>query len=204
MSYDQFSNHSGIICRAYSLNLPFLSTQLERSTSLPRWFNLLSRERLSDEQSQQKPIFLTSILMYLRYHRPIYFAPRCWVEQSLQNMDGKWKTMLMFNGPLMFFRIAIFMGRESQSAALSLVLALWLLSFVHLIELANIQVLSLLSSRSIRWHCAFCPPCSDCRVIAGQSTSLTTVDDSMVRIGNGPVHSTLYSSIFSSCSSSDR
>jgi hypothetical protein len=170
--------------------------------------SLLSRDRLSnDEQSQQKPIFLTSILIVTSMFiiALIYFAPRMLSEPVFAEYGWQGgKPMLMFNGPLMFFAtVAIFMGRKSlEIRLLSLwFLALWLLSFVHLIEgLANIQVLSLLSYTlySMALHAYHVPLAVIVGLLASRSTSLTTVDDQKAWFGleMDPFIRPLYSTIF--------
>ena len=81
--------------------------------------SLLSRERLSDdEQSQQKPIFLTSILIVTSMFiiALIYFAPRMLSEPVFAEYGWQGgKPMLMFNGPLMFFcECSDFYGTEES------------------------------------------------------------------------------------------
>ena len=170
--------------------------------------SLLSRERLSDdEQSQQKPIFLTSILIVTSMFivALIYFAPRMLSEPVFAEYGWQGgKPMLMFNGPLMLFAsIAIFMGRKSLEIRLLSVwfLALWLLSFVHLIEgLANVQILSLLSYTlySMALHAYHVPLAVIVGLLASRSTSLTTVGDEKAWFGleMDPFIRPLYSTIF--------
>ncbi|MEC8106269.1 MAG: hypothetical protein VX115_00875, partial [Candidatus Thermoplasmatota archaeon] len=170
--------------------------------------SLLSRERLSDnEQSQQKPIFLTSILIVTSMFiiALIYFAPRMLSEPIFAEYGWQGgKPMLMFNGPLMLFAsIAIFMGRKSlEIRLLSLwFLALWLLSFVHLIEgLANIQLLSLLSYTlySMALHAYHVPLAVIVGLLASRSTSFTTVDEENAWFGleMDPFIRPLYSTVF--------
>ena len=135
----------------------------------------------------------------------IYFAPRMLSEPVFAEYGWQGgKPMLMFNGPLMFFAtVAIFMARKSlEIRLLSLwFLALWLLSFVHLIEgLANIQVLSLLSYTlySMALHAYHVPLAVIVGLLASRSTSLTTVDDEKAWLGleMDPFIRPLYSSIF--------
>ena len=170
--------------------------------------SLLSRERLSnDEQSHQKPIFLTSILIVTSMFiiALIYFAPRMLSEPVFAEYGWQGgKPMLMFNGPLMLFAsIAIFMGRRSLEIRLLSIwfLALWLLSFVHLIEgLANIQLLSLLSYTlySMALHAYHVPLAVIVGLLASRSTSLTTVDEEKAWFGleMDPFIRPLYSTIF--------
>lgn len=170
--------------------------------------SLLSRERLSDdEKSQQKPIFLTSIILVSTMFiiALIYFAPRMLSEPVFAEYGWQGgKPMLMFNGPLMLFAgISVFLGRKSLEIRLlsAWFLALWLLSFVHLIEgLANIQVLSLLSYTlySMALHAYHVPLAVIVGLLASRSTSLTTVDDSKAWFGleMDPFLRPLYSAIF--------
>jgi len=170
--------------------------------------SLVTRERLSDEEkSQQKPIFLTSILIVTSMFviALIYFAPRMLSEPVFAEYGWQGgKPMLMFNGPLMLFAgISIFLGRKSlEIRLLSLwFLALWLLSFVHLIEgLANIQVLSLLSYTlySMALHAYHIPLAVIVGLLASRTTSMTTIDDSKAWFGleMDPFIRPLYSAVF--------
>ena len=170
--------------------------------------SLLTRERLSDdEKSNQRPIFLTSILIVSSMFiiALIYFAPRMLSEPVFAEYGWQGgKPMLMFNGLLMLFAgFSIFLGRKSREIQLLSLwfLALWLLSFVHLIEgLANIQVLSLLSYTlySMALHAYHVPLAVIVGLLASRSTSLTTVDDSKSWFGleMDPFIRPLYSSIF--------
>ena len=95
------------------------------------------------------------------------------------------------------------MGRKSlEIRLLSLwFLALWLLSFVHLIEgLANIQLLSLLSYTlySMALHAYHVPLAVIVGLLASRSTSLTTVGDEKAWFGleMDPFIRPLYSTIF--------
>ena len=170
--------------------------------------SLLSRERLSDnDKSQQRPIYLTSILIVTSMFiiALIYFAPRMLSEPVFAEYGWQGgKPMLMFNGPLMLFgSIAIFMGRKSlEIRLLSLwFLAVWLLSFVHLIEgLANIQVLSLLSYTlySMALHAYHVPLAVIVGLLASRTTSLTTIDEEKAWFGleMDPFIRPMYSTIF--------
>lgn len=169
--------------------------------------SLLMRERLSDDdKSQQRPIFLTSILIVTSMFiiALIYFAPRMLSEPVFAEYGWQGgKPMLMFNGPLMLFgSIAILMGRKSlEIRLLSLwFLGVWLLSFVHLIEgLANIQVLSLLSYTlySMALHAYHVPLAVIVGLLASRSTSLTTIDEEKAWFGleMDPFIRPLYSTI---------
>ena len=149
--------------------------------------SLVVQNRLSeDEKVQRKPIFLTSIIIVTSMFviALIFFAPRMLNEPVFAEYGWQGgKPMLMFNGPLMLFAgVSVFLGRKSFEIRLLSIwfLAIWMLSFVHLIEgLANIQVLSLLSYTlySMALHAYHIPLAVVVGLIASRSTSLTTIGD---------------------------
>ena len=170
--------------------------------------SLVIQNRLTeDEKSQQKPLFLTSIITVSSMFiiALVFFAPRMLSEPVFAEYGWQGgKPMLMFNGPLMVFAgISVFLGRKSLEIRLLSFwfLAIWLLSFVHLIEgLANIQVLSLLSYTlySMALHAYHVPLAVLVGLLASRSTSLTTVDESSSWFGleMDPFIRPLFSTIF--------